>query len=183
VGARRRASLSKSLRSRLARIGSAIIWPDFGLRIEVVAYWKSIGVLCSLVGLKKCGGLRRRPRQKPGLLYLKARRGTQVAQGRGLQNLHSWVRIPPAPPLFPRHFDTFLENWAKIGLYRNRDFYFSERIIQRGLSAAVPRSVVLLSDADGAVRQLVVVHPFEDLGGLPNEWLRLLLLQTQHQFL
>src|SRR6266446_1252309 len=32
------------------------------------------------------------------LLYLKIRRGTQVAQGRGLQNLHSWVRIPPAPP-------------------------------------------------------------------------------------
>ncbi len=28
------------------------------------------------------------------------RRGTQVAQGRGLQNLHSWVRIPPAPPSF-----------------------------------------------------------------------------------
>src|ERR1700693_1353746 len=34
------------------------------------------------------------------LLYLKIRRGTQVAQGRGLQNLHSWVRIPPAPPSF-----------------------------------------------------------------------------------
>src|SRR5690349_149726 len=32
------------------------------------------------------------------LLYLEIRRGTQVAQGRGLQNLHSWVRIPPAPP-------------------------------------------------------------------------------------
>src|SRR5438445_12979496 len=32
------------------------------------------------------------------LLYLRVRRGTQVAQGRGLQNLHSWVRIPPAPP-------------------------------------------------------------------------------------
>src|SRR5882724_1694232 len=32
------------------------------------------------------------------LLYLGFRRGTQVAQGRGLQNLHSWVRIPPAPP-------------------------------------------------------------------------------------
>src|ERR1700732_1415344 len=32
------------------------------------------------------------------LLYSKVRRGTQVAQGRGLQNLHSWVRIPPAPP-------------------------------------------------------------------------------------
>src|SRR6266436_8585747 len=36
----------------------------------------------------------------PGLLYLEIRRGTQVAQGRGLQNLHSWVRIPPAPPSF-----------------------------------------------------------------------------------
>src|SRR6266403_1912332 len=36
----------------------------------------------------------------PGLLYLEIRRGTQVAQGRGLQNLHSWVRIPPAPPGF-----------------------------------------------------------------------------------
>src|SRR6267142_61990 len=34
------------------------------------------------------------------LLYLKFLRGTQVAQGRGLQNLHSWVRIPPAPPSF-----------------------------------------------------------------------------------
>src|SRR2546422_4256609 len=34
------------------------------------------------------------------LLYLRVRRGTQAAQGRGLQNLHSWVRIPPAPPIF-----------------------------------------------------------------------------------
>jgi hypothetical protein len=32
------------------------------------------------------------------LLYSKTWRGTQAAQGRGLQNLHSWVRIPPAPP-------------------------------------------------------------------------------------
>src|ERR1700730_11505435 len=37
------------------------------------------------------------------LIYLKIRRGTQVAQGRGLQNLHSWVQIPPAPPNFPFH--------------------------------------------------------------------------------
>src|SRR5216683_7246358 len=37
-------------------------------------------------------------RVQADLLYLKIRRGTQVAQGRGLQNLHSWVRIPPAPP-------------------------------------------------------------------------------------
>src|SRR5712664_1219241 len=39
-------------------------------------------------------------RVRADLLYLKIRRGTQVAQGRGLQNLHSWVRIPPAPPSF-----------------------------------------------------------------------------------
>src|SRR5260221_13110695 len=39
-------------------------------------------------------------RVRADLLYLKIRRGTQVAQGRGLQNLHSWVRIPPAPPTF-----------------------------------------------------------------------------------
>ena len=37
-------------------------------------------------------------RSSSGLLYFEVRRGTQVAQGRGLQNLHSWVRIPPAPP-------------------------------------------------------------------------------------
>src|ERR1700676_4542732 len=37
-------------------------------------------------------------RNQANLLYLEIRRGTQVAQGRGLQNLHSWVRIPPAPP-------------------------------------------------------------------------------------
>src|ERR1700694_3689981 len=40
-------------------------------------------------------------RNQADLLYLEVRRGTQVAQGRGLQNLHSWVRIPPAPPLSP----------------------------------------------------------------------------------
>src|SRR3984893_9105503 len=39
-------------------------------------------------------------RNQADLLYLEVRRGTQVAQGRGLQNLHSWVRIPPAPPSF-----------------------------------------------------------------------------------
>ena len=43
------------------------------------------------------GDIRRVP---PDLVYLEIRRGTQVAQGRGLQNLHSWVRIPPAPPSF-----------------------------------------------------------------------------------
>src|SRR6266403_4458047 len=37
-------------------------------------------------------------RVQANLLYLEIRRGTQVAQGRGLQTLHSWVRIPPAPP-------------------------------------------------------------------------------------
>src|SRR6266700_4581018 len=40
-------------------------------------------------------------RVRTDLLYSEIRRGTQVAQGRGLQNLHSWVRIPPAPPSFP----------------------------------------------------------------------------------
>src|SRR6266403_5817985 len=44
------------------------------------------------------GDVRRVP---ASLLYLEVRRGTQVAQGRGLQNLHSWVRIPPAPPFLP----------------------------------------------------------------------------------
>src|SRR6266568_4871344 len=39
-------------------------------------------------------------RVRTDLLYSEIRRGTQVAQGRGLQNLHSWVRIPPAPPSF-----------------------------------------------------------------------------------
>src|SRR6266571_4195505 len=39
-------------------------------------------------------------RVRTDLLYSEIRRGTQVAQGRGLQNLHSWVRIPPAPPPF-----------------------------------------------------------------------------------
>src|SRR6266576_2533594 len=39
-------------------------------------------------------------RDQADLLYLEVRRGTQVAQGRGLQNHHAWVQIPPAPPLF-----------------------------------------------------------------------------------
>src|ERR1700675_1446001 len=43
-------------------------------------------------------------RDQADLLYSKVRRGTQVAQGRGLQNLHSWVRIPPAPPDFTFNF-------------------------------------------------------------------------------
>ena len=45
------------------------------------------------------------------------RRGTQVAQGRGLQNLHSWVRIPPAPPSNPhksRVFEGGKRNCTKI---------------------------------------------------------------------
>src|SRR3990172_2840988 len=41
-------------------------------------------------------------RGRGNFAILKGRRGTQVAQGRGLQNLHSWVRIPPAPPISPR---------------------------------------------------------------------------------
>src|SRR6266436_2460924 len=45
-------------------------------------------------------------RDQADLLYLEVRRGTQVAQGRGLQNLHSWVRIPPAPPSFALYFQS-----------------------------------------------------------------------------
>src|SRR5216684_9096219 len=66
-------------------------------------------------------------RVRADLLYLKIRRGTQVAQGRGLQNLHSWVRIPPAPPTFIdfplqtggpavsfklNHFFSFVPSWV-----------------------------------------------------------------------
>src|SRR5712664_2874463 len=48
-------------------------------------------------------------RDQADLLYLEVRRGTQVAQGRGLQNLHSWVRIPPAPPGF---LDFLMHVWC-----------------------------------------------------------------------
>src|SRR3981189_3413898 len=56
------------------------------------------------------------------LLYLKIRRGTQVAQGRGLQNLHSWVRIPPAPPNFSFQINglqlSFLSRHPQLGTFR-----------------------------------------------------------------
>src|SRR2546421_3639698 len=52
------------------------------------------------VDVVECGVVRGVRRVLLDLLYLEIRRGTQVAQGRGLQNLHSWVRIPPAPPSF-----------------------------------------------------------------------------------
>src|SRR5712664_2318176 len=50
------------------------------------------------VGVAESNAPRDVRRVQVNLLYLEIRRGTQVAQGRGLQNLHSWVRIPPAPP-------------------------------------------------------------------------------------
>src|SRR6266852_4828586 len=50
------------------------------------------------VGVAETNAPRDVQRVQVNLLYLEFRRGTQVAQGRGLQNLHSWVRIPPAPP-------------------------------------------------------------------------------------
>src|SRR5216684_9283266 len=52
------------------------------------------------VGVAETNAPRDVQRVQVNLLYLGFRRGTQVAQGRGLQNLHSWVRIPPAPPAF-----------------------------------------------------------------------------------
>src|SRR6266849_4163969 len=52
------------------------------------------------VGVAESNAPRDVRRVQVNLLYLEFRRGTQVAQGRGLQNLHSWVRIPPAPPTF-----------------------------------------------------------------------------------
>src|SRR2546429_6901207 len=70
-------------------------------------------------------------RDQADLLYLEVRRATQVAQGRGLQNLHSWVRIPPAPPSFSFQINglqlsslsfpgipdlrTFGNNWEQLG--------------------------------------------------------------------
>src|SRR6267142_7184817 len=58
------------------------------------------------------------------LLYLEVRRGTQVAQGRGLQNLHSWVRIPPAPPIFRGPARTHrLHFWAKRVFKRLQSFF------------------------------------------------------------
>src|SRR5712664_3305676 len=50
------------------------------------------------VGVAESNAPRDVQRVQVNLLYLEFRRGTHVAQGRGLQNLHSWVRIPPAPP-------------------------------------------------------------------------------------
>src|SRR5262249_18482556 len=52
------------------------------------------------------------------LLYSEVRRGTQVAQGSGLQNLHWWVRIPPARPA----------SFLRVGIPQT---WFSHDIVQR----------------------------------------------------
>src|SRR5712692_2486599 len=59
------------------------------------------------VGVAETNAPRDVQRVQVNLLYLEFRRGTQVAQGRGLQNLHSWVRIPPAPPSFSNTYAWF----------------------------------------------------------------------------
>src|SRR5213082_1910671 len=64
----------------------------------IFARSKNSGCCGEKIGLVECGLVWDVRRVLSDLLYLKIRRGTQVAQGRGLQNLHSWVRIPPAPP-------------------------------------------------------------------------------------
>src|SRR5438477_7853028 len=64
----------------------------------IFARSKNSGCCGEKIGVVECGLVWDVRRVLSDLLYLKIRRGTQVAQGRGLQNLHSWVRIPPAPP-------------------------------------------------------------------------------------
>src|SRR5260370_37162624 len=71
-------------------------------------------------------------RVRVNLLYLEIRRGTQVAQGRGLQNLHSWVRIPPAPP-----------NPLFIRLSVNLSFFFYPKGIGLGDLSPFVRSIIL----------------------------------------
>src|SRR5438552_11432313 len=73
--------------------------PNASRRIGAIfARSKNSGCCGEKIGLVECGLVWDVRRVLSDLLYLKIRRGTQVAQGRGLQNLHSWVRIPPAPP-------------------------------------------------------------------------------------
>src|SRR6266446_368934 len=71
-------------------------------------------------------------RDQADLLYLEVRRGTQVAQGRGLQNLHSWVRIPPAPPSPPL--------FSSAGMRRNESFHIETFSIIRSSTGARPFS-------------------------------------------
>src|SRR5213078_3111255 len=73
--------------------------PNASRRIGAIfARSKNSGCCGEKIGLVECGLVWDVRRVLSDLLYLKIRRGTQAAQGRGLQNLHSWVRIPPAPP-------------------------------------------------------------------------------------
>src|SRR5256884_3397843 len=73
--------------------------PNASRRIGAIfARSKNSGCCGEKIGVVECGLVWDVRRVLSDLLYLKIRRGTQVAQGRGLQNLHSWVRIPPAPP-------------------------------------------------------------------------------------
>src|SRR5437879_3846986 len=75
--------------------------PNASRRIGAIfARSKNSGCCGEKIGVVECGLFWDVRRVLSDLLYLKIRRGTQVAQGRGLQNLHSWVRIPPAPPIF-----------------------------------------------------------------------------------
>src|SRR5437879_10946762 len=73
--------------------------PNASRRIGAIfARSKNSGCCGEKIGVVECGLVWDVRRVLSDLLYLKIRRGTQVAQGRGMQNLHSWVRIPPAPP-------------------------------------------------------------------------------------
>src|SRR5439155_1747861 len=75
--------------------------PNASRRIGAIfARSKNSGCCGEKIGVVECGLVWDVRRVLSDLLYLKIRRGTQAAQGRGLQNLHSWVRIPPAPPSF-----------------------------------------------------------------------------------
>src|SRR5437667_1828705 len=90
--------------------------PNASRRIGAIfARSKNSGCCGEKIGLVECGLVWDVRRVLSDLLYLKIRRGTQVAQGRGLQNLHSWVRIPPAPP----NFSFQINGLQLLPLYRN----------------------------------------------------------------
>src|SRR6267142_1671787 len=111
------------------------------------------------------------------LLYLKIRRGTQVAQGRGLQNLHSWVRIPPAPPTLPMYSAEiyFLFENADPSAVGNQSCPIVERIGEFSEAPILPRGSLInfagVLHIESFMRALVVKHLNEgiELGLLLKE--------------
>src|ERR1700691_533274 len=58
-----------------------------------------------------------------GFVILCVRGAVPKWEGRGLQNLHSWVRFPPAPPFFPFCFQSVSDLAFSAYLLRTLRFH------------------------------------------------------------